>query len=172
MKSLTAFIFLCMLYISGSAISISDAQFAKEGIAKLKFQRVQSAKISKKIMGALKKKRPGLLKALRPSDGTIRSSAKIALFKAGGAILVVSQSITGRNINVNIPKYEEVPVGMDGDNLIVAICQCQEGRDDCEFERLEDGSLGECFSTEGECSDCRGGFEVWGPDGNMYMSPF
>jgi hypothetical protein len=137
----------------------------------LKFKRVKSSKVNEMSLKALRDKYPALVKGLNAKGTMISASQKIALFESQRIVLVMSTQDLGtesaNTVTMSISGYEKVPIDIIGNAILFAICQCEEGSDDCYFERDEDGNIGECI-TGGECSDCRGGFELSGPDGDIF----
>lgn len=137
----------------------------------LKFKRVKSSKVNEMSLKALREKYPALVKALNAKGTLISASQKIALFEAERIVLVMSTQDLGtgnaNTVTMSISGYEKVPIDILGRAVLYAVCQCEEGSDDCHFERDEEGNIGECI-TGGACRDCRGGFEISGPDGDIF----
>lgn len=133
-----------------------------------KFRPIKTASLKAAQLKTFVAKHPKLYKAIKADRNSIQTKNNIMLYKAEGIILLTAGKLKGGPISV---QYEEFPAGQVGDVLVVAICQCDEGRDDCQFYEDNQGNL-ECLSSGGECSECEQGFEFFAPDGSTYMTPF
>ena len=121
---------------------------------------------NKLSLATLKKNRPKLYGKLVLKDSLLFESPDYILYQ-GGLITVIIPADdvddTPPQTELYISGYEKIPIDIIGDLVLWAVCQCEQGSDDCKFERDDQGNLGEC--TGGVCGDCRGGFELSGPAG-------
>lgn len=133
-----------------------------------KFRPIKTASLMPAQLKSFMAKHPRLYRAIKSEGNSIKTKSRLKLYKADGLILVASGKLNGGPISV---QYAEFPVGQIGDVLVIAICQCDEGQDDCQFYEDNQGNI-DCLSAGGECSECDQGFEFFAPDGSTYMTPF
>ncbi len=135
----------------------------------LSLKKVSSSIINKQSLATLKEHRPALYKKLLVEGNKLRASKSYTLYEGGHLTVIISakdvEEAPEETPLTVTSGYERVPIDIIGNAVLYAVCQCEEGDDDCKFERDERGNLGEC--TGGACGDCRGGFEMSDPDGNI-----
>ncbi|GAB4405114.1 MAG: hypothetical protein OHK0039_05900 [Bacteroidia bacterium] len=143
---------------------LSLTAFDAAGDKTVPYKRVQSAKVPASFY-AKSQQQPRFKNALRYLENN-RVAAKpgFKLYNYHNVSILVKDE--GDKLDVVISGYDIDIIDTVGDFIIVAICACPDADedDDCTFVETQGGDI-DCQG--GACSDCRAGFEVWGPDGGL-----
>lgn len=119
------------------------------------YQRVQRQKVSAKLVQNLRKS-PRVQKAATIESGFLKAKAGFKLYNYNNVTILLKDpdnkfksSLQGKDIKYFKFKF---------DIIIVPICVCNEGSDDCELIPNHQGDV-ECRGSI--CTDCLGGFDIF-----------
>ncbi|MEM7370886.1 MAG: hypothetical protein AAF587_19885 [Bacteroidota bacterium] len=121
------------------------------------YKQVQRQKVSNKLIQNLRKS-PRARKAVTFETGAyLRAKAGFKLFNYQNVTILVkdSKNTFGSSIQGKDIKYFKFKF----DIVIVPICECNQGSDDCELLQDHQGAV-ECRGSI--CMDCVGGFDIFG----------